>query len=210
MEVCMSSLHSEKDFFTYADYKLWPTEERWEIIDGEPYNMSPAPGMTHQKILGEIHRQIANFLEDKPCEVFAAPFDVFLPEPEESEDDTSTVVQPDISVVCDQTKLSEKGCTGPPELVIEIVSPWGASRDQIKKRRIYEKKSVAEYWIAHPSDKLLWKYVLAGGSYGKPEIYDNNDTPSAAALPELTLDLLKVFGPTEEVKMPSPEKYRRF
>ena len=185
-EVGMSTpSHSEKEFFTYADYKLWPDEERWEIIDGEPYNMSPdawpsrsqsdrpgpAPGVTHQKVLGEIYRQIHNFLEDKP-------FDVFLPEPGESEDETSTVVQPDISVICDEAKLSEKGCTGPPELVIEVVSPSGASRDQIKKRRLYEKKGVAEYWIVHPSDKLLWKYVL--------------------------------FGLTEEVKMPSPEKYRRF
>jgi Uma2 family endonuclease len=203
-------LHSEKEFFTYGDYKLWPNEERWEIIDGEPYNMSPAPGMTHQKMLGEIHRQIANFLEDKPCDVFSAPFDVFLPEPGESEDETSTVVQPDISVICDEAKLSEKGCIGPPELVIEIVSPSGASRDQIKKRRLYEKKGVAEYWIVHPSDKLLWKYVLSGGSYGKPEVYDNSGTPTAEVLPEFELDLLKLFGPTEEVKMPSPEKYRRF
>ncbi len=85
-------LHSEKDFFTYADYKLWPDEERREIFDGEPYNMSPASGMTHQRISEEIYRQIANFLEDKPCDVFSAPFDVFLPEPGESEDETSTVV----------------------------------------------------------------------------------------------------------------------
>ena len=166
--------------------------------------------MTHQKVLGEIFSQIAAFLEDKPCEVLVAPFDVFLPQPGESEDETSTVVQPDISVICDEVKLSEKGCTGPPELVIEIVSPSGASRDQIKKRRLYEKKGVAEYWIVHPSDKLLWKYVLSGDSYGKPEVYDNSGRPTAEVLPEFELDLLKLFGPTEVVKMPSPEKYRRF
>ena len=203
-------LHSEKDFFTYADYKRWPDEERWEIIDGEPYNMSPAPGTTHQRISGELYSQIHNFLEGKPCEVFPAPFDVFLPEPEESEEETSTVVQPDIVLVCDESKLSEKGCTGPPELVIEIVSPSEASRDQIKKRRLYEKKGVAEYWIVHPFDRLLWRYMLTDGSYGKPEVFDNSGTPPVGILPEFELDLLKVFGPTEEVKTPSPEKYRRF
>ena len=203
-------LHSEKDFFTYGDYKLWPDEERWEIIDGEPYNMSPAPGMTHQKISGEIYSQIHNFLEDKPCDVFSAPFDVSLPEPGESEEQTSTVVQPDIVLICDEEKLSEKGCTGPPELVVEIVSPSEASRDQITKRRLYEKKGVAEYWIVHPSDRILWRYVLSGGSYGKPEVFDNTGTPPVEILPEFELDLLKVFGPSEEVKMPSPERYRRF
>ncbi len=74
----------------------------------------PVPGLTHQKMLGEIHRQIANFLEDKPCDVFAVPFDVLLPEPGETEDETSTIVQPNISVICDEAKLSEKGWTGPP------------------------------------------------------------------------------------------------
>jgi Uma2 family endonuclease len=205
-----STMHQDKEFFTYADYKLWPDGERWEIIDGEAYNMSPAPGMTHQKFSGEIHRQIANFLEGKPCQVFAAPFDLFLPEPGETEEQTSTIVQPDIMVICDEAKLSEKGCTGPPDLLIEIVSPSGASRDQIKKRRLYERKGVSEYWIVHPGDKILWKYILSGGAYGKPEIYDNSGKPSCAVLPEFSLDLMKVFGPTEEVRIPSPEKYRRF
>jgi Uma2 family endonuclease len=200
----------EKEFFTYADYRLWPDEERWEIIEGEAYNMSPAPGTTHQAKSGEIFRQIANYLEDKPCQVFAAPFDVFLPEPGEAEERISTIVQPDISIICDETKLSEKGCTGPPEVIIEIVSPWGASRDQIKKRRLYERKGVMEYWIVHPGDRILWKYLLSGGQYGKPEIFDNTGTPSFEILPEFSVDLLKVFGPTEEVRIPSPERYRRY
>lgn len=200
----------KKEFFTYADYRLWPDEERWEIIDGEAYNMSPAPGTTHQKISGKIFRQISNFLEGRPCQVLAAPFDVFLPEPGETEERISTIVQPDISIICDKTKLSEKGCTGPPEVIIEIVSPWGASRDQIKKRRLYERKGVAEYWIVHPADRILWKYVLSGGQYGRPEVFDNTGAPSFEILPEFSLDLLKVFGPTEEVRIPSPERYRRY
>jgi len=199
----------QKEYYTYAEYKYWPDEEKWEIIDGIAYDMSPAPGMTHQKMVGEIYRRIAVFLEDNKCEVFVAPFDVFLPKLNESENETSTIVQPDISIICDKSKLSEKGCTGCPDVVIEIISPHGASRDQIKKRHLYEKKGVKEYWIVHPVDKILWKYVLIGDQYGKPQIFDNKGTPSFEKLPDFKLDLLKVFGPDEEVKELSPKKYTR-
>ena len=191
----------EKQYFTYAEYKHWPDDERWEIIDGDAYDMSPAPGMTHQIFSGEIFRQIANYLEDKPCQVFSAPFDVFLPEPNETEDKTSTIVQPDISIICDKSKLSEKGCTGCPDVVIEIISSTGASRDQIKKRHLYEKKGVKEYWIVHPVDKILWRYILVDKQYGKPQIFDYKGTPSFEILPDFKLDLLKVFGPDEQAGM---------
>ena len=202
-----------KQYFTYAEYKNWPDDERWEIIDGEAYDMSPAPGMTHQRMVGEIYRRIADFLEENKCEVFVAPFDVFLPEPNEKEDKISTIVQPDISIICDKLKLSEKGCTGCPDVVIEIISPTGASRDQIKKRHLYEKKGVKEYWIVHPIDKILWKYVLTtikeGRQYGKPQIFDYRGTPSFEILPDFKLNLLKVFGPDEKVTEPSPKEYKR-
>jgi Uma2 family endonuclease len=130
-------LESKNDYFTYADYKNWPDDERWEIIDGEAYSMSPSPGRTHQQMVGEIATQLANFLEDKPCEVYAGLFDVFLPTEGESEDETSTVVQPDISIICDESKLSEKGCTGAPDIIIEVVSPYGRTRDQVKKMKVF-------------------------------------------------------------------------
>ncbi|MDX9801001.1 MAG: Uma2 family endonuclease [Spirochaetia bacterium] len=183
-----------KDYFTYAQYKGWPEEERWEIIDGQAYDMSPAPGTTHQEISVEITRQIANYLIDKPCKVFAAPYDVFLPEDGETEDETSTIVQPDITVFCDLSKLSERGYTGPPDIVIEILSPSNASWDLIKKLALYERKGVKEYWIIHPSDKIVWKYVLAKESYGKPFIYDEKNTPSFDLFPDFKLNLRKVFG----------------
>jgi Uma2 family endonuclease len=185
----------DSEYYTYANYKHWSDKEQWEIIKGEAYNMSPAPGMTHQRILVEISRQIAKYLEDKHCELFAAPFDVFLPEPHEKEEETSTIVQPDISIVCDKSMLSEKGCTGCPDIIIEIISPRGASRDQITKRHLFEKKGIKEYWIVHPVDKILWKYVLTaakeGRQYGKPQIFDNKDTPSFEKFPDFKLDLLE-------------------
>ena len=183
-----------KDYFTYAQYKNWSDDEKWELIEGEAYNMSPAPGTTHQTVSGEVFRIIANYLDDKPCRVFAAPFDIFLPEKDEPEDEISTIVQPDIVVLCDDEKLSEKGITGPPDIVIEILSPSSMTRDQITKRDLYEKRGVKEYWIIDPAGKIVWKYSLSNGEYGKPEVFDYKGTPSFQAMPELSLNLTKVFG----------------
>ena len=193
------------DYFTYAQYKNWPDDERWEIIGGEAYGMSPAPGTTHQRIIGNIFTRIYNYLKDRDCEVFVSPFDVLLPEPDESEDETSNIVQPDIVVICDDSKLSEKGCTGAPDVVIEIISPSSASRDQIVKLNLYEKLGVGEYWIVHPVDKICWKYVLDGKQYGKPEVYDYKGTPFFHTLPELSVNLKKVFG-MENFKDEAQEK----
>ena len=95
--------------YTYGDYLAWDDGERWELIDGVPYNMTPAPRVRHQRILGELYRQFANWLYEKPFQVFLAPFDVRLPEADESDDLVKTVVQPDLSVICDTAKLDEAG-----------------------------------------------------------------------------------------------------
>jgi len=103
--------------YTYGDYRTWAEDERWELIDGVAWNMSPAPVRRHQGILTEILPQLLPYMEGKSCEVYAAPFDVLLPErPDQDEDEVSTVAQPDISVVCDQAKLTDKGCTGAPSI----------------------------------------------------------------------------------------------
>lgn len=121
--------------YTYADYKTWNDDERWEIIEGVPYKMdfsdkynfkcmSPAPMRVHQKISGNLFRKIGNHLEGKPCQVYAAPFDVrFLDYEDQSDEAIETVVQPDIIVVCDEKKLTDYGCKGVPDIVIEILSP---------------------------------------------------------------------------------------
>lgn len=197
---------NDNKHYTYAQYKNWPEDESWELIRGVAYNMSPAPGLAHQKVSGEISRQIANYLDGKTCSVFTAPFDVFLPEKSETEKTTSTIVQPDISIICDNEKLSEKGCTGAPNIVLEIISPSGASRDHIVKRRLYEYHGVVEFWIIHPVDRIVWKYILTNHQYGKPEIFDHNDKPSFDLFPDLNIDLYKVFDVKESdyIKEPSP------
>lgn len=182
-----------KDHFTYSEYKTWKEEERWEIIEGEAFDMSPAPGTSHQKVSGEIFRQLANFLDTRPCQVFAAPFDLFLPEEEEKPDEISTIVQPDLLIICDEANLSEKGYTGAPDIVIEILSPSSASRDQIIKRDLYERKGVKEYLIVDPAGKIVWQYVLKNGAYGKPAVFDFKSSPASEVLPDLRLNLRKVF-----------------
>lgn len=183
--------------YTYAEYKRWPEGARYELIDGTVFDMSPAPGMTHQKVSMNLSKEIANFFEEKPCLVFCAPFDVFFPDEDEKEEDIKNIVQPDISIICDESKLSEKGCTGAPDVVIELISPSTASHDQIAKLRLYEKYGVREYWIVHPIDRIVWKYVLENGVYEKPELFDYKGKPSFKTFPDLEIDLYKAFDVKE-------------
>jgi len=191
----MPLLQNEPDrIFTYKDYLTWNDNERWELIKGVAYNMAPAPSVNHQRVSMELGRQFANFLSDKPCEVFSAPLDVRLPEPNEKDEDTENVVQPDMVVICDSSKLDKKGCKGAPDLIIEIVSPASASIDNIKKMNLYEKNGVKEYWIVHPIYKIVTIYkIMENGLYGKPETYSEEDKIEVELLKGLTIDLGLVF-----------------
>ncbi len=133
--------------FTYGDYRLWMGDERWELIDGEAYLMSPAPSRRHQKASMGLAVQIGNFLVGRPCQVYAAPFDVRLPEDDEKDDAVATVVQPDIAVICDPSKLDDAGCRGAPDWIIEILSPSTSARDRVDKRDLYQRHGVREYWV---------------------------------------------------------------
>ena len=147
--------------FTYGDYREWPEDERWELIDGVAYNLCAAPSLYHQYIAGELFRQMANFLKGKPCKVFIAPFDVLLPEwPEQDEDEVDTVVEPDIVVFCDHEKLYPKGARGAPDLVVEVLSPWTSKKDLNEKFRLYERVGVREYWVIDPESRSLQAYRL--------------------------------------------------
>jgi Uma2 family endonuclease len=189
------------DTYSYADYLVWPEEERWELIYGVPYNMSAAPFRKHQGIVGELFKQIAVFLDDKPCEAYPAPFDVrLLPEasPEQlraaDDEDVTTVVQPDISVICDPDKLDDRGCLGAPDIIVEVLSPSTAAKDQIQKLALYEQCGVKEYWIVHPTDKTVTVRVLdEQGQYGIPAIYEGKGKLAMRMLAGLEIDLDRVF-----------------
>ncbi len=180
--------------FTYADYLTWNDDERWELIDGKAYNMSPTPLRIHQEISMDLSRQFAVQLLKKKCRVYAAPFEVRLPIVDESENNISNVVQPDISVICDEKKLDEKGCIGAPDLIIEILSPSTRRLDRIQKRNLYEIAGVKEYWMVDPKDQLVEVFIMEqDGSYGKSHIYTETDTIQPKTLENITIDLSSVL-----------------
>ena len=180
------------DRHTYADYISWSDDVRYELIDGIAYAMSPAPTRRHQEVVGEMYRQIANTLKGSPCQPYIAPFDVRLPNTNAAnsarDSDIDTVVQPDISVICDQSKLDDRGCSGAPDWVIEVLSPSTASHDQIVKRALYERVGVREYWVVHPIDRIVTIYVLENGSYGKQAMQELIGISTSVILPAVTID----------------------
>jgi Uma2 family endonuclease len=180
--------------FNYHDYCKWPENERWELIDGVAYDMSPAPSRCHQEVSGEIFRQIANFLIDKTCKVYDAPFDVRLPEKNEKDEDIETVVQPDIIIVCDKNKLDEKGCKGAPDWLIEVTSPYTAAKDMKEKFFIYEKNKVKEYWIVDPLNEIVMVYNLdKDHKYERSRNYSVGDKIKSNIINGLNIDLALVF-----------------
>ncbi len=184
-----------EELFTYGDYRTWNDDERWELIDGVPYCMSPAPSPRHQLLLGELHRQFANWLRGKPCQVFIAPIDVRLAESDEHDDEITTVVQPDLSVICDKSRLDNTGYRGAPELVVEILSPSTAQKDLKTKLARYERAGVREYWIVDPAAKIVLVFILQGdGQYGRPSVYVDTDRPQVNIFPDLEIDLTAVFA----------------
>ena len=194
----MAQPAGESDGFTYADYCSWPDDERWELIDGESYSMSPAPARVHQEVVVELARQIGNHLQNDPCRLYVAPFDIRLPNRDEADDRVETVVQPDISVICDPSKLDDKGCRGAPDWIIEVISPATAAKDQIQKRDLYERHRVSEYWLVHPTDRLLFVYRLGVDGYGKPEISSTADPSPVTTISGLEIDWTPVFRRTGE------------
>lgn len=189
-------LKKEKRIYTYSDYATWPDEERWEIIEGEAYDMSPAPTLNHQRYLRRLVTEFEVYLRGKTCEVFNSPCDVILPEEGENMDSTTNIVQPDIMVVCDSKKLFEnKCCVGAPDLIIEILSPSTASKDIKKKRFLYERFGVKEYWIADPVHKTVQVFILGEDKlYGKSNIYSSEDKINVFIFKELEIDLNIIFA----------------
>lgn len=186
----MLAATQKKNKFNYSDYLTWPNDERWEIIKGEAFNMSPAPSPRHQKIITKLAYQFENYFQDKGCDVYIAPFDVRFAETEQKDEFIETVVQPDISVVCDDSKIDDKGCRGAPDLIVEILSVSTATKDITKKFDLYEEQAVKEYWIVHPTEKYLEIYLLGkDNEYGKPLRYTEESIFIVNSFPELEINL---------------------
>lgn len=184
-----------REYYTFADCLNWSESDRIEIIDSEAYMMSP-PLRIHQEILVELLSQIRDFLSNKPCKVYPAPFGVRPFEKDgDTPDDVDTIVEPDITVVCDQSKLDDYGCKGAPDLIIEILSPSNKRHDRIVKHDLYQRAKVREYWIVDPEIRTVDVYILDEHGFLKPtEMYGAGDTAKITVLNDCPIDLKAVFS----------------
>lgn len=181
--------------YTYADIVVSPEGERWELIDGIAYDMSPTPPVIHQLILGNLLLQFYPVMEKTACKVYIGPLDVRLPIAGEDGMTASTVLQPDLLVVCDREKLDERGCVGSPTLVVEILAPHTVKKDTGEKLHKYEEVGVPEYWIIYPAEQILQVFLRdEGGRYGAPVFYTRDEQAPVAVLLGLTIDLTRVFS----------------
>jgi Uma2 family endonuclease len=186
-----------KKRYTYADYLTWMDDTRRELYNGFIKLMTPAPSRRHQEISFNLSGILRDFLIKKKCKGFAAPSDVRLPESKKSKNDKQvyTVLQPDLYIVCDLSKLDDRGCLGAPDMVVEIVSPQSSKRDVKDKFEIYQQHGVREYWIVNPNDENVNVFVLdKNGKFQLQGMYAGDDQiPVNIFNGELKIDLTEVF-----------------
>ena len=171
--------------FTWVDYKSWSGDERWEIIDRVAYAMTPAPTTTHQSILRKMGSRIDRFFTGKTCVPFLAPTDVVFNE--------SNIVQPDIFVVCDKSKITEANIQGAPDLIVEILSPGTILKDKREKKALYEKFGVREYILVYPDAEIVERFILSSGRYGAPDIFNWDEPFVSLAFPDMSVNLWEIF-----------------
>jgi Uma2 family endonuclease len=185
--------------YTYADYLSWPVDEHYELIYGIIYDMAAAPNRIHQDIAAQLTHELVAYFRGKNCKVYPAPFEVRLPEKGQQEHEITTVVQPDISIICDGKKLDTRGCKGTPDLIMEIISPHTALKDKREKFHLYEKHGVKEYWIIYPYEYMVEIYKPdEKGKYRFPEVYDSHDVVNVKLFPGLKIDLSLIFPGIED------------
>jgi len=176
--------------YTYTDYLTWPDDERWEIIDGKPYNMTPAPSTRHQKIVWRFSHILGNKLPDSPCKIFIAPTDVVLSE--------HNIVQPDVFVVCDDNKIMEANIQGSPDLIVEVLSPATVIKDKRGKKALYEKYGVKEYIIMDPIELYVERFCLKEGRYAESEVFGPKEILPLCFLEGIKISLREVFEVEKE------------
>ena len=189
----MSQAAQELHRYTYGDLMEWDDGIRYELYDGIPVAMA-SPSDVHQLISVELLRQFANFLVGKPCKVFHAPFDVRLFDTDDDKpEDSKYVLQPDLMVVCDKSKVDRHGIHGAPDLVVEILSPSTRGNDRLRKYNLYQQAGVREYWIVDPDMGVLQVYTLEDGQYHAADVYTAGSTVPVGVLEGCGIDLRTVF-----------------
>ncbi|SFA53522.1 Endonuclease, Uma2 family (restriction endonuclease fold) [Pedobacter suwonensis] len=180
--------------YSYANYLNWLFPERVELIAGKIFKMSPAPSRAHQEVAGRIFLKIGNFLKGKQCKIYSAPFDVRFPKESKADKNVYTVLQPDICVICDKSKLDARGCIGAPDLVVEILSPGNTKTELLHKYRIYEEFGVKEYWVVSHGDQSILIYTLNEmGKFEPSKIFALSEKITSTVLPGFELALDDIF-----------------
>lgn len=181
--------------YTYADYLQWKFEEHVELIRGKIFKMSPAPAPRHQQISVALASELYHFLKKKKCKIFTAPFDVRLPVRNKTKDnEITTVVQPDICIICDENKIDNRGCLGAPDLVIEILSPGNTEKEVKLKFELYEEAGVKEYWVVYPSEENVAVFILKkDGKFKGAKIYAGSDSIKSITVEGLVVPLKDIF-----------------
>ncbi|MDY3316954.1 Uma2 family endonuclease [Riemerella anatipestifer] len=178
--------------YTYADYLLWKFEERVELLKGKIFKMSPAPSRKHQDISGRIFGELYPLFKNKKCKIYSAPFDVRFIKNNTENQTIYTVVQPDLCIICDESKLDEKGGIGAPDLIVEILSPGNSKKEMKNKFELYEEYGVKEYWIINPLDEIVYIHTLENGKYkGALPIVD--DFICSEIFPEIKIHTDDIF-----------------
>lgn len=199
----MTTAKKQNTAWRYGDYLCWADDHRWELIDGVAYNMTPAPSTRHQEIVGNVYFLLRQGLSNSTnCQTFDSPIDVLLPLNEEADEQVGSVVQPDVLVICDRSKITEQFIRGAPDLIVEVISPSTAKKDEGIKRDLYERVGVAEYWLVHPVDHTINRYTLTEGQYHRSEVFGLGDTIVSTKFTDLSIKLSDIFGQEPE---PTPQ-----
>jgi Uma2 family endonuclease len=179
---------------SYGDIRRWGDDTRWELVEGQAFAMT-GPSWQHQAVAMGLSAQLLSYFRPRGCRVLPAPFDVRLPRGSEPDDAIDTVLQPDISVVCELGKLDERGCRGAPDLVVEVLSPSTADRDHLTKRALYERHGVREYWVVHPIDRIVTIHRRRGeGGFGPPELFEAKGVQRMEGFEGLAVDWDQAFA----------------
>ena len=196
----MAQPQRSDDRYTYADYITWDDDVRYELVDGVPYAMS-APTEDHQRLSGDLFRQLSTFLYGKSYQIRSAPYDVRL----DADTDGDIVVQPDIVIICDRSKIGRRGCIGAPDMVIEILSESSFTHDTHTKFKLYQAAGVREYWIVNPFCQTIQAHILDDGRYYTSSYSNDGDMP-VHILEGCIISLTDVFADTDDTDSPADEQ----
>ena len=183
--------------YTYADYLTWLDDKRRELINGFIRIMSPAPRPVHVEVNLNIAMQLKSVVKRNKgkCKVYHAPFDVRFPRNGETANDKiDTVVQPDVCVVCDLSKIDKRGCCGAPDMIVEVLSFSTAKKDMTEKFSLYEEFGVKEYWIVNPDEQTILAFILQeDGKYDAGALYEFEGKIPVYIFDNYPIDLNDIF-----------------